>query len=271
MGGGKSGISSSVQQGELGIAQDADQRAGQLFSASFPGFQTAENYYQTLASGDPTAIARANAPATQQINEQSQATAQRINQDMPRGGEKNLALEENEINKGAQIGKNATQGYLSSFQNLAGLAGQGIGQSGQQSQIAGSEFSTVANQQAEGKASELGFYSSLAGSGASLAAMCWIAEEVFGKDALETRMVRYYLMHYANKHWFGGFWVQQYIWYGQTVAKWIHNSRVLRWFFRGLFDWLFARARTVIPEDEQRKIFEAYWDSVQAQKGVYAG
>lgn len=261
MGGGKSGVSDTVQQGELGLAKQEMANSQKTFDSSFPGFQQSENYYQQLASGDPTAISRATAPAVQQIDAQSQATKQRISQDMPRGGEKNLALDENEINKGAQIGQTATQGYLNSFQNLSSLAGQGVGESAQFSGQAGSQLSTIANQQSEGKAAQLGFITSLAGTAAEAAgAACWIAEALFGVNALETMMIRWYLFQYAGKHWFGCRCVNLYILYGRTVAKWVTNSRWWRMLFRPIFEWLFRRARTVIPDDEQRAIFDKYWD-----------
>ncbi len=263
MGGGKSGVSSQVQQGELGLAQQEMGRQQQLFNASYPGFQQAENYYQQLASGDPAAISRAISPAAQQINAQATATNQRIDQDMPRGGEKNLAKEENEINKGAQIGNAATQGYLSSFQNLAGLAGQGIGESNQLASQAGSQFSTVANQQAEGKAAQLGFITSLAGSGAELAGACWIAEACFGEFALQTLMIRRYLLDYAVHHWFGRRMVNLYMLYGRGVAAKIRVSRFWRAVFTRIFDWIYAKARTVLPDAEQRELFEEYWAHVR--------
>ena len=76
MGGGKggSGVSPEVSQGELAnqsalvqIAQQQNQRAGQLFNESYPGFVKAEDFYQTLATGDPYAISRAIASASEQI------------------------------------------------------------------------------------------------------------------------------------------------------------------------------------------------------------
>lgn len=258
---GKSGgISQSTQDAELGIAQqqtdiakEASGRAGQLFSASFPGFQQAESYYQTLASGDPTAIARSIAPATQQIDAQSQATKQRIEQDSPRGGVKNLALEENEINKGAQVGNLATQSYLSSFQNLAGLAGQGVGQStGLTStainglSAAGNQYSNVAQQQAEGKASQLGFISSLAGSGASLAALCWIAEAIWGVDDLNTYLVRSYFMTRLQYHRQGKYAYRMYQRYGERTARRMKTSPVLRWVMTRIFNRVLKRAERSI-------------------------
>lgn len=254
---GKSGgISQSTQDAEVGIAQQqtdiaaqASSRADQLFSASFPGFEQSEQYYQQLASGDPAAIARAIAPATQQINQQSDASKKRIEQDAPRGGAKNLALEENDINKGAQVGNLATQSYLSSFQNLAGLAGQGVGESTASTSTAlnglsaaGNQYSNVANQQAEGKASQLGFISSLAGSGASLAALCWIAEAIWGVDGLETYLVRSYFMNYLQHRRFGKYAFRLYRRYGERVAKKMQTSRATRWIFTAIFERILKRA-----------------------------
>jgi hypothetical protein len=137
MGGGKGGgVSQSVQQGELNnqnalvtLAQQQNQRAGQLFDASFPGFQKAEDFYGTLSTGDPYAIARAIAPATQQITAASDSAKANILRNAPNGGEKNLALEQVEVNRGAQVGSTASSGYLNSFNALAQLAGQGVNES----------------------------------------------------------------------------------------------------------------------------------------------
>jgi len=254
---GKSGgIDPSVQQGSLavaqqgmGIAQQQNARAAQEFQASFPGFQQSENYYQQLASGDPAAIARAIAPASQQINQQAQGAAERIVQDVPRGGAQNLALAENQINKGAQIGQAATQGYLSSFQNLAGLAGQGIGQSTQAAgtaisglSAAGNQYSNVAQQQAEGKASQLGFISSLAGSGAEVAAMCWIAEAYWGVDDWRTWMVRRWLTRVYAQTFIGSMVVALYRRYGERAAGMFKAHRLVRAVLSPLFDWFLSQA-----------------------------
>lgn len=255
---GKSGgIDPSVQQGELavaqqgmGIAQQQNARAAQEFQAAFPGFQQSENYYQQLASGDPAAIARAIAPASQQINQQAQGAAERITQDVPRGGAQNLALAENQINKGAQIGQAATQGYLSSFQNLAGLAGQGIGQSTQAAgtalgglSAAGNQYSNIAQQQAEGKASQLGFMSSLAGSGAELgAAFCWIAEAYWGVDDWRTWMVRRWLRDVYARTLVGSLVVGLYRRYGRWAARAFKAHRPVRAVLSPLFDWFLTQA-----------------------------
>ena len=111
------------------IAQQQNQKSQTLFDASFPGFQKAEDFYSTLASGDPYAISRATAPATQEITKAAEGAKKNILQNGPAGGEKNLALEEVDVNRGAQVGNVESQGYLGSFNALAQLAQQGVGQS----------------------------------------------------------------------------------------------------------------------------------------------
>jgi hypothetical protein len=134
MGGGKGGVNqaknniSANSTALTGLAQTAQGQSTQLFNSAFPGFQSAENFYTALSSGDPTAIARAISPATQQINQATAGAKQNILNNAPSGGEKNLALEQANVSQGAQVGNLASQGYLNSFNALAGLAGQGISQ-----------------------------------------------------------------------------------------------------------------------------------------------
>lgn len=131
-----SGLSPDVQAGELAnstaltqIAQKQSERSDTLFAESNPGFKQAENFYGTLSTGDPYAIARAIAPATQEITKAAAGAKQQIMNTAPAGGEKNLALEQVDVNKGAEVGKTAAGGYLNSFNALAQLAGQGTGES----------------------------------------------------------------------------------------------------------------------------------------------
>jgi hypothetical protein len=94
-----------------------------------PGYAAATDFYTALSTGDPYAIARASAPATQQITAASTSAKQNILNNAPAGGEKNLALENVDVNQGAQVGKTASEGYLNSFNALGSLAQQGIGAS----------------------------------------------------------------------------------------------------------------------------------------------
>lgn len=133
--GGDQGVSPDISQGELAnsnalvtLAQQQGANSQQLYNASFPGFQKAESFYSTLSSGDPSAIARATAPAVQQINAATTSAKQNILNNTPNGGEKNLALEQADVAQGAKVGDVASSSYLNSFNALASLAGQGVGE-----------------------------------------------------------------------------------------------------------------------------------------------
>lgn len=110
------------------IAQTQEQRATQLYNATEPGLETAESFYNSLASGDPGAIMRAIAPAAQQVSQATAGAKKNILENAPSGGEKNLALEMADVNKGAQIGGTASQAFLNAPTALAGLAQQGVGE-----------------------------------------------------------------------------------------------------------------------------------------------
>lgn len=143
MGKGGGGLSHDVQNGILNDvnsltqlsqqqAQNAlplYQHAAQLYNLTEPGMQTAENFYQSLASGQPGAIMRAINPAVQQITSATAGAKKNILENTPSGGEKNLALEMADANQGAQIGGIASQAFLNAPNALASLAGQGIGES----------------------------------------------------------------------------------------------------------------------------------------------
>ena len=133
MGKGNSGVSGSVSAGEqansdalVQIAQGQASNANQLFQQSEPGFQKAEQQYSALASGDPYAIMRAISPVAQQADTAAGAAKSNILNTGPAGGEKTLALEQVDVNRGAQVGDAATKGYEGSFNALAQLAGQGV-------------------------------------------------------------------------------------------------------------------------------------------------
>jgi hypothetical protein len=156
--------------------QQSAQEGSTLFNLALPGLQEATKYYGTLASGDPAALARANAPAIQQITGASNSAKQNIVQDNPRGGERNLALEEADISKGAQISNLTTGSYTNAFGSLAGLGGQNVSQGTAATGTGLQGLNSAANQYGnlqqlnnQQKATQLGFASSLAGAGASIA------------------------------------------------------------------------------------------------------
>lgn len=159
------------------LAQGQAANSNQLFSASFPGFEKAENFFTSLSSGDPYAISRAISPVAQQADLAAGAAKKNILQNGPAGGEKNLALEQVDVNRGATVGDAASKGYLNSFANLAQLAGQGVGESQTASGQAMSGFGSAANisfqqQQVanEQKGNTLGALSSLGSDAATVGA-----------------------------------------------------------------------------------------------------
>lgn len=191
MGGKGSSPDPAIEQGQLAnssallqIAQGQASNANTLFQTSLPGFDKATSFYNALASGDPYAISRAIAPVAQQADTAAGAAKANILNTGPAGGEKTLALEQVDVNRGAQVGDAATKGYTGSFNALASLAGTGISQSqgaaglgisglNSSSSTLGSVFGEQFQQQqfqAEQKGNTLGSLASLAGDAALLAA-----------------------------------------------------------------------------------------------------
>jgi len=173
-----------VQAGELSnsnaltaIAQQQAGNADQLYQAAFPGFQSAENFYSTIATGDPGKIATAIAPATQQIQTASDQAKANILRTGPAGGEKNLALEQVDVNQGAEVGKAASGSYLNSFNALAQLSGQGVGESTAAAgtgisgyNSANSGLGALGQQQIQQKGAQLGALTSLGTDAATVGA-----------------------------------------------------------------------------------------------------
>lgn len=137
MGKGNTGsVDPAVQEGMLSnqsalvkIAQGQAHNAEQLYNLTEPGLVTAENFYETLASGDPGAIMRAISPAAQQVSEATAGAKSNILANSPAGGEKNLALEMTDVSRGAEVGKLAAGATTGAPNALATLAGQGVGES----------------------------------------------------------------------------------------------------------------------------------------------
>ena len=135
-GGGSSNLNPAVQSGLLAdataltqIASQQNQEGQQLYNLTEPGLAKAENFYTALSSGDPAAIMQVISPGAQAINQASQGAKRNILASPGGGGEKNLALENVDVNKGVEVGKMAGGAYTGSFNALGQLAGQGIGES----------------------------------------------------------------------------------------------------------------------------------------------
>lgn len=270
-----SGESDQLQASQANLAdimaatgKQSAKEGSTLFNLALPGLEKAEGYYGKLASGDPNALARANAPAIQQITGQSDAAKKNMMQDMPRGGARDLALQEADVSKGAQISQLTTGSYLGSFPSLAQLGGQNVSQGTAATGTGLQGMNAAANQYGqlqqinnEQKATQLGFITSLAGSGAELAGMCWVAAELFGGwNAYKTRIIRKYL----EEKQFCGSWrwkkaVAFYQKHGERWAEHIKTHRMERTITQSVFEWLFVRAQMEIPERCRREVFDSYW------------
>jgi hypothetical protein len=182
--GGKGPSSSTTQteknltEDQIALAKKQDDRSQQIFDLSLPGLKTATAHYTKLASGDPNAISTEVGPGTQKIAEEFDSAKQSISETTPRGGARDLALQEADISKAGAIGNVTNQAYEGAFPALAALSGKGVGLSINEMSNAIAAFggasntaANLANQQEAGKAATLGFIGSLAGSGAEGAAL----------------------------------------------------------------------------------------------------
>lgn len=149
MGKGSTGPSSDVTSGmaadQSALAQLVNQQtkqSSQLYNLTEPGLVQSENFFETLASGDPGAIMRAIAPTAQAESSAAAGAKSNIMANAPAGGEKNLALEEVDVNRAAGIAKTASGASLTANDSLGKLASQGIGESQQGASIASGALGT---------------------------------------------------------------------------------------------------------------------------------
>lgn len=240
------------QMAATGATQTAE--GSQLFNMALPGLEQSEAYYGKLSSGDPNALARANAPAIQALTQSTDSAKKNIVQDQPRGGERNLALEEADLSKGAQIGQLETGSYTSSFGSLAGLGGQNVGQgtSAQSSGLQG--MNAAANQygqmqeiNAQNKAQTMGFYGSMGGSLLEAGGeMCWVAAELFGGwEDRRTCAVRFWLLHSYSKTLIGSIFCRMYHRYGIWAASKVRKYPVVRSTLKPLFGWFLLKSQEI--------------------------
>jgi len=158
----------TIAQEQLTLAQQQQATSDKTLGVVQPGLQTAENYYASLATGDPTKIMSAVGPAVSQIGSQTQQAKKQITEGTPRGGAQDLALAEADISKAGQVGNLATQAYTGSFPALAQLFQGGAGISVSQianaiasASGAGTTTAQVGQEQASAKASTMGLLGSM--------------------------------------------------------------------------------------------------------------
>jgi len=250
----------TITQGDLALEQQQNQRSQQLYNLTYPGIQSAESFYQQLSTGNPQAIQTATAPATEQIAKNYQQASQNISQTMPRGGARDLALQQAQISEAGQIGSTEANAYLGSFPALANLAQGGIGLSlgevtSALSAFGGASSSNQASAQmnSAGKAQTLGFIGALGGDAAQGigsyygAQNCWVAEELFGPLNLRTARLRAWLNGVYSKTWTGRMFMWCYRRWGKFVAD---QARQRSWVRRILMP-LFRKLDRMAQEWEQ--------------------
>jgi hypothetical protein len=116
-----------------------------------PNLNSASDYWKSIMAGGPAAQA-ATAPYAEKINAQAGAEQKQLQNNLPAGGEKNLALAQLPIQTGANIaGLYAGLGpqAASALGGLGGTAASaGTGSGGVSANAAGSNLSLAANQAA---------------------------------------------------------------------------------------------------------------------------
>lgn len=212
----------------------------------------AESFYTSLASGDPTKIQQASAPATEAIAKNFENEKKAIGNEMPRGGARDLALQEADISKAGAIGGTEANAFLGSFPALASLAGQGVGLSINEvtqalSALGGASSSNQAfgQMQGTGKAQTLGFLGGLGQSaavGAGTAIGCWIAESVYGKNSLHTVRLRVWLNQVYGKTRTGRVVMWFYLRFGKFVARQVEKRSWVRRLFTRVFTYADRKA-----------------------------
>lgn len=171
-----------IAQGQLDLATSQQAKSNEILGIVEPGLKEAEAYYSSLASGDPNKIMTAIGPAASGIEESTAAAKKNIAAFTPRGGAQDLALQEADISAAGQVGNLKTQAYTSAFPALASLFSGGAAISVNQianaiasAQGASQTTANIGQEQAQGKASTMGFLGSLAGAGGQVGAAALLA------------------------------------------------------------------------------------------------
>jgi hypothetical protein len=151
-------VPQSVIDSQTGLQNQEKYLLGKYSDIALPLLGSAGTYWSQLLQGGPAAQA-ATAPYAQTIAGQTTAAQKQIQQNLPAGGEKNLALAELPISQAASVA-NLYQGLgptaASQIGSLAlGTAGAGTG-SGAVSSGAGSSLTGLAGQQQAAKGGAIG-------------------------------------------------------------------------------------------------------------------
>lgn len=183
VGGGGSGQSGSLKghiQGTGFATQNIAESdvlplTGNVTKLLLPNLEGYNNWINALTSPDPKARQAATATQQQQISQESDQVARNIKANLPRGGEQDYLLAENEMAKGAQI-STLMNNLFTMAQGEKGKLGQqgfmdfltGTGEAGNLEQIAANILSGARSQNAAGTQSTMETLMGLASLAAAL-------------------------------------------------------------------------------------------------------
>lgn len=164
----------AIAQSQYQTGQDLTKSGSDITSKGLDLYSPAINFYKGLASGDYSKMVQAAAPILSNISKQYTNVKQNVMDTTPSGAGRAFAvasLGRDQANANAGALNNA---YMSAFTNLAGLgdkiSGVGLQQTG--AGLRGTEGAAQTNNQLQQvqqqrKASQLGFFGSLAGAAAA--------------------------------------------------------------------------------------------------------
>lgn len=179
MGGGKErketdARQAAIAQSQYQTGQDLTKAGTDTTAQGLSLFNPAIDFYSKLASGDSSKMVQAAAPIISNITKQYASTKQNIQDTVPAGAGRAFALaslgrEQANANSGA-----LNNAYMSAFPALANIGGQvsGVGLQQTGAGLRGTEGAAQTNNQLQQvqqqrKASQLGFFGSLAGAAAA--------------------------------------------------------------------------------------------------------
>jgi len=257
---GKKGNSSANKLAQQQLDLQKQQMAfgtGLINKGISEAWQPSANYWNVLLKGDPTAVAQATGPYQDLIRQNAATTEQGIQSSAPLGGERNLALAQNQIqasNNTARLYAGMQPTAAAALGQLAGLPVQsGVGVTGQAApnvSSAGKAFQNSA-QAGNAKGGQLG--NSLGqliargqnkgsgkGSGNPTApgdpSICWIAQALYGDDDPRVNAIRAYLLGPFSQSLHGRMIVELYRRTGQRIAALARRYSFIAAALRPLFD-----------------------------------
>lgn len=243
----------SAYQSDQGNAQQ------ELGSANSGLDDYMSNVNAQLSAGNPYEskdyLTKQNLTTSGAMNSEKDAEDQQLGDTVARTGTNSAALANTEAESARQgerdltdynaardtANEHAWQGEKDQLtrDQLAGAEGYGNLYATQQgaANSALSNYTTAQDAQDEMWAQMAGAAAQGAGTGAGLAAACWVAAELWGGwEDPRVKLMRRWLSVSFGKHWYGAVPVALYARHGESWARWIRKSRVLRWAFSAIFE-----------------------------------